>query len=787
MVGLGKLGLPVATAMAARGLTVYGYDPKVSGYPKDLSYEDGFAEAVEQAEGRVGFCEDLQEVVAQAEVIFCAVQTPHEPRFEGITPLPDERADFDYTHLTRAVAEINGHAAYLRKHVTLAVISTVLPGTMKREVEPLLGEYVSLVYNPSFIAMGTTIRDFLDPEFVLLGGDDEGKVAEVYQEILDPVPYYRTTVPDAELIKVAYNTFIGLKLAFANTLGEVCHKTDCDVDEVTGALKLAHRRLISPAYLDAGMGDGGGCFPAGELVLTEHGPRPIESIEPGDRVLAGDGILRPVVHRWERHYKGELVRVATEGMPETLATSDHPFYVAQDGRPPGAGRKHHPAHGSIAEHLKPLEELDGGNLEAGEHFVAWPHPLEDLTQEVPGHATPEYLELAGWYLAEGGVDKRLTSLGNVRSARVSFDLHSDEVAERERIAELLPIVAPPRESGRGAGAQPRTTVVENRANVRYGSVELAERLESDFGKGCAEKTIPSWILWGPLENASTLLQGMVMGDGHIGPTGIHFATTSRDLAYGVLVLYDRLGIRANLRQADRKNRLRQYEVRVRNGPDAVRCSGILGIPQPTEPRRGAERYADRGDGHLYRRIRKVERIPYSGPVYNLWVDEEHSYVTNAGRVANCHPRDNIALSWLARKLDLSYDIFEAAMRQRENHARWLCELMEQAAEERGLPMAILGTAYKPESHLTTGSPALLVSQLLTRRGNEVIAMDPWVSRRGTPGMWKHPTDPHVFLIGTKHPEFAQMGFPVGSVVIDPWRYIPDHDGVEVIRVGAGRD
>lgn len=269
IVGLGKLGLPVAYAMASRGLTVYGHDPLVTGPPEDCSHEQGLAEIIEQAEDRMRFC-PLDEVVKNCDVIFVAVQTPHEPRFEGVTPLPEDRADFDYSRLKVAVGNLADSARRLNRHVTLAVISTVLPGTMARHVEPLLGGWAKLVYNPSFIAMGTTIRDFLDPEFVLLGGDIDGKVEDVYRAVygFDKPRHARVSVQDAELVKVAYNTFIGLKIAFANTLMEVCHKTGGDVDEVTGALKLAHRRLISPAYLDGGMGDGGGCHPRDNIALS---------------------------------------------------------------------------------------------------------------------------------------------------------------------------------------------------------------------------------------------------------------------------------------------------------------------------------------------------------------------------------------------------------------------------------------------------------------------------------------------------------------------------------------
>lgn len=266
-VGLGKLGYPVAAAMAANGMTVYGVDSWPSGRP-DISREDKIAETLKAAgdnlKGSI-----LETAIAKADVVFCAVQTPHHPRFEGITPLTDERADFNYSYLVQACQRIAEEAQKQDRHITLAVISTVLPGTMRRHVQPVLNEHVTLVYTPSFIAMGTVIRDFLDPEFVLIGGDTNHVVERVYQQACGAdVPVVRTTVENAELIKVAYNTMIGLKIAYANTLMEVCHKTGCDIDEVTGALKQAHRRLISPAYLDGGMGDGGGCHPRDNIALS---------------------------------------------------------------------------------------------------------------------------------------------------------------------------------------------------------------------------------------------------------------------------------------------------------------------------------------------------------------------------------------------------------------------------------------------------------------------------------------------------------------------------------------
>ena len=118
--------------------------------------------------------------------------------------------------------------------------------------------------------MGTTIRDFLNPEYILFGVDDKGAAlkAEEFYRTLHDRPFYKTTIINAELIKVAYNTFIGMKIVYANTMMEICHKIGADVDEVTDAIKLATNRLISGKYMSAGMGDGGGCHPRDNIAMS---------------------------------------------------------------------------------------------------------------------------------------------------------------------------------------------------------------------------------------------------------------------------------------------------------------------------------------------------------------------------------------------------------------------------------------------------------------------------------------------------------------------------------------
>lgn len=275
-VGLGKLGLPCALAVSLKGHDVMGYDKDSSKMQKDSfphmetgpDGEPSIEPLLRSSTLRFG---NLEEVVDHAEIVIVAVQTPHEQKYEGVTRLPENRVDFDYTHLEACMSELSAAIEARGRDKIVVVSSTVLPGTMRNRVLPIVSSRVKLCYSPAFIAMGTTMRDFLHPEFVLFGVHDAAAAsqAETYYRSLTDATFYRTSVENAELIKVAYNTFIGMKIVFANALMEICHKNPgTDVDEVTNALKLAGNRLISPAYLSGGMGDGGGCHPRDNIALS---------------------------------------------------------------------------------------------------------------------------------------------------------------------------------------------------------------------------------------------------------------------------------------------------------------------------------------------------------------------------------------------------------------------------------------------------------------------------------------------------------------------------------------
>src|SRR3972149_128154 len=159
-IGMGKLGYPCAVAIATRGHDVMGFDldPGNMSYeprqyqekwwPGDSDFNEMFnkAEFVIENTGQLWLYlknhfkfGSLREVVEHADILFVAVQTPHDPMYEGITPIPDERKDFDYHFLKQAIIDIG---RVIHKPTAVVIISTVLPGTIRREILPLCSEYM---------------------------------------------------------------------------------------------------------------------------------------------------------------------------------------------------------------------------------------------------------------------------------------------------------------------------------------------------------------------------------------------------------------------------------------------------------------------------------------------------------------------------------------------------------------------------------------------------------------------------------------------------------------------
>jgi len=149
-----------------------------------------------------------------------------------------------------------------------------------------------------------------------------------------------------------------------------------------------------------------------------------------------------------------------------------------------------------------------------------------------------------------------------------------------------------------------------------------------------------------------------------------------------------------------------------------------------------------------------------------------------GDGGGCHPKENSSLSWLAQKLNLSFDWFEMNMMCRQKQTKWLASIIEKAIYNYGKKVILLGLAFKPETNLVDGSPALLLKYMLEKHGHKIEAYDPLIDDK-MPDL-----DNKICFISTKHKAFQGINFPDSSIVIDPWRYIAKTCGAgEVIQIG----
>jgi len=252
VIGLGKLGLPVAEAMA-RVHDVMGMDVR----------------PVSTQMVRQG---TLEQIVAHGDIIFIAVQTPHDPQYDGSAPtshLPNK--DFDYSTVISVLDQLDKLDADGK---TVVLISTVLPGTVRRQLAKHLTK-ASLIYNPYLIAMGTVAHDMVNPEMVMIG-NATGRVdmaveqlMQFYKPLMQNSPRMVTgTWEEMESTKIFYNTFISAKLSLVNMIQDVAERIgNMDVDVVARALSESSYRITGPAYMKPGMGDGGPCHPRDNIAL----------------------------------------------------------------------------------------------------------------------------------------------------------------------------------------------------------------------------------------------------------------------------------------------------------------------------------------------------------------------------------------------------------------------------------------------------------------------------------------------------------------------------------------
>src|SRR5215207_1707004 len=264
--GLGKLGSPMAAIFAAKGFTTIGCDL----HPAPVAalaagrapvQEPGLQETIDAGRARLRATHDVAEAVHASDISFVIVPTPSGPD-----------AMFSNKYVIDCVRGIGEALRDKDGYHIVVITSTMMPGSTGGEIRAALeaasgrtvGQDVGLCYHPEFVALGTVIHDMLWPDMILIGESDPraGDLLEaVSRQAAESTPeVHRMTWVNAELTKIAVNTFVTTKISYANMIAELCdHLPHADADVVTTAVGADSR--IGRKYLQSAIGYGGPCFP----------------------------------------------------------------------------------------------------------------------------------------------------------------------------------------------------------------------------------------------------------------------------------------------------------------------------------------------------------------------------------------------------------------------------------------------------------------------------------------------------------------------------------------------
>ena len=311
VVGTGYVGLVVGACLAENGNTVVCVD-KEAGKIGMLEagqmpiYEPGLEEMVRRNHGeeRLSFTTDLNAAVGASEIVFIAVGTPQ-----------GEDGSADLQHVL-AVARDAGRA--MNKYTVVVDKSTVPVGTAAKVRETIAKETkqpFSVVSNPEFLKQGAAIEDFMKPDRVVIGCDDQ-RSADVMKELY--APFTRTGAPilfmdtaSAELCKYAANSILATRISFMNEIANVCELVGADVDQVRKAIGADRR--IGTSFLFPGVGYGGSCFPKDVKALLKSSSdrgydfKILSAVE-----AVNDAQKSRLVHKMEAHFqtmKGRTIAI----------------------------------------------------------------------------------------------------------------------------------------------------------------------------------------------------------------------------------------------------------------------------------------------------------------------------------------------------------------------------------------------------------------------------------------------------------------------------------------------
>lgn len=289
IIGTGYVGLTSGTCFAEVGHTVTCVDNNPEKIETLLNgeipiFEPGLAELVQQnvAAGRLKFTTSTEEGVANGDVVFIAVPTP---------PQPDGSVDLSFIEkVAREIAQCltpeMGYRVIVDKSTVPVKTGEKVAQTVRRYAQE--GVEFGVVSNPEFLREGCAVDDLLNPDRIVIGSNDDRALA-MMQKLYEPfvAPVLVTDINSAELIKHAANSFLALKISYINAVANICEAAGADVEKVAEGIGTDKR--IGRAFLNAGLGYGGSCFPKdikAFIAISESIGQPFNLLKEVERINA---------------------------------------------------------------------------------------------------------------------------------------------------------------------------------------------------------------------------------------------------------------------------------------------------------------------------------------------------------------------------------------------------------------------------------------------------------------------------------------------------------------------
>lgn len=263
IIGVGKLGLCLAINLEHSGYQVHAFD-KNHEYLNQLrqktfnSEEPGVTAGLRMSQN-IHFHDQINELIAkECKFIFILVATPSTDNFS-----------YDHSEIDKTVDEIL--AIEPNYPINLIISSTVMPGYCDQLSNRIENNYISLLYNPEFIAQGSIIEDQKKPDLVLIGGKNEDAINQlkaIHETVCHNRPSYQImSTISAEIAKIALNCFLTTKIAFANAIGDLANTANAEPNKILQA--IGSDRRIGMDYLKYGFGFGGPCLPRDNQALLK--------------------------------------------------------------------------------------------------------------------------------------------------------------------------------------------------------------------------------------------------------------------------------------------------------------------------------------------------------------------------------------------------------------------------------------------------------------------------------------------------------------------------------------